>query len=218
MKIKWIFFDLGNTLINEEKPQEDRINQIIKLLYVRNIKLSRKLIIEELENASLIFAPRIIKQAVANTSPDKEIEEYILNNLQYKKELEEPYLEVEEVLEYLFPKYKIGIIANQSKGSEKRLKRYGLWEYISLLFASTEVGLEKPDPEIFKLALEKADCHPKHAAMIGDRLDNDIGPAKKIGMTTIRILKGFHKVQKPSNEVEQADFKINNLKELKHIF
>jgi len=217
MEVKWIFFDLGNTLINEKKPQEDRIKQIIKLLSARNIKVNRKLVMEELENASLSFAPRIIKQAVVNISPDKEIEEYIITNLKYKKELEEPYLEVDEVLDYLYSKYKIGIIANQSKGSEKRLKRYGLWNYISLLFASTEVGLEKPDSKIFELALEKANCNSENAVMIGDRLDNDIGPAKKIGMTTIRILKGFHKVQKPSNEVEKPDFEIKNLIELKDI-
>ncbi|WP_205739163.1 HAD family hydrolase [Halocella sp. SP3-1] len=204
-------------MINEESPQEDRIKQVIKMFSTRGIKVTRDKIIEELENASLNFASRIIKQAIVNLSPDKKIEEYILNNLKYKKELEEPYLNADKILEYLYPKYKIGIIANQSKGSEERLKKYGLWKYISLLFASTELGLEKPDPQIFELALEKANCDLGNAVMVGDRLDNDIGPAKEIGMNTIRILKGFHKVQIPSNKFEKADYEIKELIELKKI-
>ena len=53
-------------------------------------------------------------------------------------------------------------------------------KYIDLLIASAEVGVEKPDRHIFELALERAGCKPEEAAMVGDRLDNDIVPANEI--------------------------------------
>jgi len=37
----------------------------------------------------------------------------------------------------------------------------------------------KPDQKIFEITLNKAECSPREACMIGDRLDNDIVPAKK---------------------------------------
>ena len=72
----------------------------------------------------------------------------------------------------------IGVIANQSPGSEERLTRWGLIPFISVCVASAEVGLEKPDPAIFDLALRHAGCAASEPVMIGDRLDNDIRPAR----------------------------------------
>ncbi|RKJ18050.1 HAD family hydrolase [bacterium D16-50] len=69
---------------------------------------------------------------------------------------------------------KAGIIANQSLGSEERLKKFGIWKYIDILVASAEEGIAKPDKRIFETALTRAGCKPEEAAMVGDRLDNDI--------------------------------------------
>jgi FMN phosphatase YigB (HAD superfamily) len=61
--------------------------------------------------------------------------------------------------------------------------------FISICLSSMEVGLEKPDPAIFQLALSQSGCEPEQAVMIGDRLDNDIRPARLLGWKTIRIAK-----------------------------
>ena len=52
-------------------------------------------------------------------------------------------------------------------------------------------AVKAPDPEIFKLALERAGCALSEAVMIGDRLDNDIRPARLRGWKTIRVAQGF---------------------------
>jgi len=91
----------------------------------------------------------------------------------------------------LSARYRIGVIANQPAGTEERLTNWGLMPLVSICLSSTEVGLEKPDPAIFRLALTRAECAPEEAVMIGDRLDNDIRPARLQGWKTIRILQGF---------------------------
>ncbi|MBR4040277.1 MAG: HAD-IA family hydrolase, partial [Clostridia bacterium] len=58
-------------------------------------------------------------------------------------------------------------------------------KYIDIVVASAEEGVAKPDKRIFEIALERADCKRSEAAMIGDRLDNDIVPANELGMYTI---------------------------------
>lgn len=50
--------------------------------------------------------------------------------------------------------------------------------------------------------------------MVGDRLDNDIKPAKKLGMKTVRLLRGFGQYAPVTSEAEQADATLANLTEL----
>lgn len=87
-------------------------------------------------------------------------------------------------------------------------------KYIQLVIASAEEGVAKPDKRIFEIALERSMCSPTEAVMIGDRIDNDIIPAKKMGMATIWVKQGFGKYWTITNESEKADFEVNNLTEL----
>ncbi len=76
-------------------------------------------------------------------------------------------------------KYNPGIIANQEHGTEERLIGYGSRQFFDIIISSGEEDVYKPDQKIFEITLNKAECSPREACMIGDRLDNDIVPAKK---------------------------------------
>ena len=71
--------------------------------------------------------------------------------------------------------------------------------------------MAKPDKKIFEMALNRAGCRPERAMMIGDRIDNDIIPAKKLGMKTIWIKQGFGKYWNITNDEEKADYEVDNL-------
>ena len=122
--------------------------------------------------------------------------------------------DTELCLRVLSSKYKIGIIANQDYGTENRLINFGIRQYIDVIIASAEEGVAKPDKRIFELALNRTNCKAEHAVMIGDRIDNDIIPAKEMGMKTVWIKQGMGKYWKISNDYENADFVIDNLSEL----
>lgn len=86
--------------------------------------------------------------------------------------------------------------------------------YYSVFALSAEVGYSKPDKRIFEYALQQANCQPENAVMVGDRIDNDIYPANMIGMTSIRVLQGIGKYQKPINEMHKPNLvypKIENM-------
>jgi FMN phosphatase YigB (HAD superfamily) len=103
------------------------------------------------------------------------------------------------------------VIANQSPGSEERLTRWGLIPFISVCVASAEVGLEKPDPAIFDLALRHAGCAASEPVMIGDRLDNDIRPARLLGWRTMRVLQGPGRFQSPRDSWDEPDLTVANV-------
>ena len=76
------------------------------------------------------------------------------------------YPDTVRVLEYLHGNgYKLGVIANQSLGTEERLKGWGLTRYISVVAASAELGMAKPDKRIFRFALEMAGCSAENAVI-----------------------------------------------------
>lgn len=163
-KIKWIFFDMGSTLIDESIAIEHRIREVI-------------------EGTNITYEQFIEKKVFFAT---------------HNK-----------------PADLIGIIANQSLGSEERLKQFGIWKYIDELVASAEEGVAKPDKRIFEIALTRTGCKPEEAAMVGDRLDNDIVPANDLGMYTIWMKQGNRIYATPKEQLEYPDWTIGNLSELK---
>lgn len=96
----------------------------------------------------------------------------------------------------------MGIIANQSLGTEERLTGWGIWQYFDVIISSAEAGVAKPERKIFELALSQAGCRPENAYMIGDRLDNDIIPAGQMGLHTIWVCQGLSAM----NDVRKAGY------------
>ena len=202
-KIEWLFFDVGSTLLNEEKAYLHRLQDVAEAVN------------EPFEN--------IYEMAIAfyreNKKGDLEVmQAYGLPKLTWYKEDEVLYPETVLCLEKLSKRYKIGIIANQSLGTADRLEQHGILKYIDLVVASAEEGVSKPDRRIFEIALQRAGCRPESAVMIGDRIDNDIVPAKKMGMKTVWIKQGFGKYWEIRGEEEKADYEVHDLKEVLTLF
>ena len=114
--------------------------------------------------------------------------------------------------------YNLGIIANQIAGTEERLESFGLLKYFDAIATSAEFGIAKPDKAIFEKALEMADCKAENSVMVGDRLDNDIRPAKAIGMKTVWIRQGLAAHQHTDLGKNVSDRIVNTLSELEEIF
>lgn len=53
--------------------------------------------------------------------------------------------------------------------------------------------------------------------MVGDRGDNDVAPAKKLGMKTVCVKQGIHKLNTPKNEFEVPDYTVDTIEELLNI-
>lgn len=207
--IKWLFFDIGYTLVNEDKCHEKRIMDTVNRFNESNKEVTYDNLYKAMVQASMDY-----KQPYVTALKSFGIDYYV----PYEKELEEPYGNAKLVLQNLHKHLKIGIIANQTAGTVDRLKEFGLMEFIDLVLSSAEEGLEKPDIKFYERALLYAGCKASEAVMIGDRLDNDIYPAKRIGMTTVWIKQGFGGKQIPKSKSYEADYVIYNLEELLQLF
>ena len=198
--IRWIFFDIGSTLVDEEEAYHHRIRDMIR---------GTPITFEQFWDKRIQYAKE------GYNGDQKAIEYFGLNKTPWHSEDEVPFDDCAETLRALCDRgYQLGVIANQKPGAKARLDAWGLGRYFSVIASSAELGVSKPDPAIFRLALEQADCTPKNAVMVGDRLDNDIRPAKELGMKTIQIRKGIAVFAKPSCEAEVPDFTVDSLSEI----
>ena len=196
---KWLFFDIGSTLINEEKAYQDRIEQVIAETNITYDTFYQRMLV--------LFQEGLKGDLIA-------LQEYSLERPKWKSELEILYPDAKIVLETLHNRYKIGVIANQLPNLEKRLENFGIRQWIDLIISSADCGFSKPSSKIFQLALQQASCSASSAIMIGDRLDNDIVPAKALGMKTIWIKQGFSAYSPIQSPSEEPDFTVNSLSDL----
>ena len=87
---------------------------------------------------------------------------------------------------------KTGLVANSWPDPARLLRAdaeaVGLAPLLDVMVFSEEVGVSKPQPEIFLHALRELGVDPAHALFVGDRLETDVQGAANVGMTTVQAL------------------------------
>ncbi len=203
-EVKWIFFDIGSTLVDEEAAYNHRI---------MDMSAGTKISFEEADRKRIAFAK------LGYDGNSKMISHFGWKKTPWHTEDEGLYPEAKPVLAFLHHKgYRLGVIANQSAGLTSRLEGWEILHCFQCVASSAEIGAAKPDPGIFRSALSMANCLPHQAVMVGDRLDNDIFPAKKLGMKTVWLRNGLAAYQTADMAKGAADLILDSLAEMTEYF
>lgn len=173
---KWLFFDLGSTLLNESLCDEMIISESLRGTDISADKFKDKMRCFASQNKAAY------KSALSH---------FGLPKAKWDSSLERMYPGADKLLVALSGKYSLAVVANQNPGVSERLKSFGIFDQFKFVVSSAEFGVSKPEPEIFYEALRLAGCRPDEAVMIGDRLDNDILPAQQLGMKSIWVRQGY---------------------------
>ena len=202
--LKWLFFDLGSTLLDETPCSEVRIRHFLAQSGAP-------------DRETLLGIMR--ENAAKGLSPYMDTARQLgLELAKWPRYMEIVYPGVIETLEVLRGRYHLGVIANQPMGTEERMVKYGIRPYFEMILSSAEEGMEKPEPAIFEKALRLAGCNPEEACMIGDRLDNDMAPAQRLGMRTIWVRQGFFAEMDPQAWNCRPDVAVDHIQDIrKHI-
>jgi HAD superfamily hydrolase (TIGR01549 family) len=122
-----------------------------------------------------------------------------------------------DLLEKLYGRFRLGIAANQRREVHGFLEKNGILKFFDSRQVSADLGYSKPDVRLFLEVLRELGAKPENAVMVGDRQDNDIVPAKLVGMKTIRFLTGQHKIQAVRYPKEEPDYVIERLSDVLNI-
>jgi len=122
---------------------------------------------------------------------------------------------IADVLEALKQRrLKLGLAANQPARVFHALDKHGIGHYFSNQGITGVYGYRKPDVRLFLKACEDLDVSPKECIMVGDRVDNDIVPARLLGMRTVLLRTGRHLRQQPRSWDERPDVEVYSTAEL----
>ena len=99
----------------------------------------------------------------------------------------ELYPEVLGVLEELAPRFQLDVISNFDGRLRFILQHLGISKFFSRVFISSELGADKPDPEIFRRALNLIDLNANEVLQVGDDPERDWKAAKTAGLLVFRL-------------------------------
>jgi len=213
MAIRFVFFDIGDVLFDEDVPHLYYFHSLLLAMRRNGVDISWD------EYHARVQC--IIRSAPAN-APTDAIRHYVHDEALYQKIYHEGRLEYEAmrkprpygllldnivpVLEDLHDTFKLGIIANQHPEIIDALADYGIKKYFDVIAIDQIVGFTKPDPAIFEWALGQAGCSAHEAVMVGDRPDVDVAPSKKLGFRTVRFRRGvYYSLYDAQTDDERAD-------------
>ncbi len=109
--------------------------------------------------------------------------------------------------------YRLGIAANQPAATADALRAASI--DLELMAMSDAWGLYKPDPAFFARIAADLDLPPEAIAYVGDRIDNDVSPARAAGMISIFVRRGpWAWINAPRGDPPEADLVVENLAEL----
>lgn len=90
------------------------------------------------------------------------------------------------LLERLHRRAVVGVVTNSRVvEQDEKVARFGLSGLLDFLLVSESVGVSKPDPEIFAMALDRASAEPGETVMIGDSWERDVLGARRAGIAAI---------------------------------
>ncbi len=225
MSRPFIFFDLGQTLVDErnfidyfDRRFLETLNGFGARIDQRNYRAVRDSVIRD-RKIGHGGAEQLVKVICRLLSPPG-YEKIILEKLRPeirkgRKELFRFFDDAATELRALRGVgCEMGLIANQAEDILDLVEKSGFGNYFKVRMISSVVKLQKPDLRIFKLAMKEAGRKASECIMVGDRLDTDICPARKLGMTTIRTTNSLFSLQQPMSECEHATYTVARLSEI----
>jgi len=123
---------------------------------------------------------------------------------------EEGWRRARATLSRLRSRARLGVVSNFYGNLDVLLEEGGLAPLLDTVVESARVGIEKPDPAIYRLAAQRLALVPEEVVMVGDNFDRDVRPARTIGMRAIWLRRG----SAPPPEAGLADRVISRLDEI----
>jgi FMN phosphatase YigB (HAD superfamily) len=201
LNIKWIFFDLDDTLYDQAAPFVATIDEIFPALL-------NKIQVYELFKRTRFYSDLLWKEFVKGKISLKEVRiQRILLSLQdfgvfitpkegdvfqqqynFNLSIIQLLSEVQGFLPIIKQNFQVGIITNGPADHQyQKIKKLHLLDWIpeENIFISEQVGVAKPDPEIFNYVNTMVGSSPKNNLYIGDSWENDIAASIQAGWNSV---------------------------------
>ena len=227
MAIKCIFFDIGDVIFDENAQHQWLFHQLLltlrahgKDVFWDDFNATRKRLTALGPNPEAAIKGSLASYCASDFETETLWHE--ARDLYQQMRKPRPFGQlldgITPVLMDLKQDYKLGIIANQHPLVAQAIADYGIADLFDVIVISEIVHLFKPDPAIFQYGIREAQITPEEVLFVGDRPDNDIGPAKAAGMKTVRFKRGIqYTLYNPTDPALIADETVEEVTKLAEV-
>lgn len=216
MKITSVLLDAGGVIVDESEHEKVRAEVIVEILSAIIPEYSISAYWVDIEKAIKSFCPNTYQYVFWKHLKD---DRYLFNKLYGlhldKWQQRKPPLKLSSGLESevktICRNFKIGIAGQYGKEILKLLKKESVLDYFAYRLTQDDFRITKPDPRYFERIVQAFGVIPQQCIMVGDRIDNDVIPAKQLGMKTILIRMGLHRNQQPRIPFEIPDAELDEV-------
>jgi putative hydrolase of the HAD superfamily len=226
--LKAILFDLGGTLDGDGEHWLNRFHLLYQEILPRVSWEDLKAAFYQAEGACLadIRVASLGLEDLVRFHVQHQLAALRLNNPEAGRVLAERFFQASRdtlrrnagILSRLASRFRLGVVTNGYGNATLILQDAGLAPWLAAIVDSGVAGVRKPDPAIFMLALAALDCAPGAAAYVGDSYNQDIRPAKQLGLTAIWLRNDAMSAPLPPDLApDLADYEIRTLPELESL-
>lgn len=185
MTIRAVIFDMGGVLLRSENESGRR-------------KWEQRLGLAEGELAEIVFNSPVSQQAAVGRATDEDVWAHVAQRFgldgERLRQLRRDFwsgdradAQLADFLRNLRPHYRTAILSNAWPGARRALtERWGLADAVDEMIISAEEGVAKPDPAIYRIALERLGVGPSEAVFVDDMAIN-VEAARALGMHGVQF-------------------------------
>jgi FMN phosphatase YigB (HAD superfamily) len=211
--ITTVLLDAGGVILDESEHERVRIAIATSVLRRVSPGYSEGMLLDDLDEAVEVFCPRVLAYVFwKRVRPEIALFTACYQSFLTEWKERRPPLKLMPGIENEVPeiaaRFKIGIAGQYGGDLLSLLEEEDLLRYFAYRLTQDDFDITKPDPRYLERIAAACGVEPKECIMVGDRIDNDIIPAKQIGMKTILVRGGLHRKQIPRIPAEMPDEEI----------
>lgn len=212
--IKAVIFDLDDTLYNEREFVYEGFKEVCKFLS-QKYDIEKEILFDDTKNILDNYGRGKVFDILQQKYGFNEEVEKLVDVYRNVKPILELYDDGKEILNYFKGKVKTGIITDGKASVQwNKINSLELEKYVDKIIVTDDYGRDywKPHEYSYKEILKCFNCRPKEAVYVGDNPVKDFVGARKVGITTIRIIRECGDNMKiKAEEGYEADYTISSL-------
>lgn len=218
-KYELILLDAGGIIVDESEIEKYYAETIAGLLNRDDPEYTIDNYWQDVGVAVNLYCESVYRSVVwANCKPDLDKYNSIFDNIISDVKSNRPDLKLSEFIAEeitnLGKNYKIGIAGQYDKELLELLDKHNILDKIDFPLVSSDFPITKPDPRFYEMSINRIGLNPRKTVMVGDRIDKDVIPSRRVGMKSVRIMTGIHRNQEPRNPDEFPDLELDTLEGL----
>jgi FMN phosphatase YigB (HAD superfamily) len=216
MKSKTVLLDAGGVILDESEDEKSRVRVAVEVLAGAVPGYTAEMLYRDLDEAIHRFCPKILAYTIwKHTAPDRDLYEKLYADFRSRWRSNRPPLRImpgfKEEAQSIARDFRLGIAGQYGSDLLDLLKQESLIDLFTYRFTQDDFDITKPDPRYLEQIARACGVDPRECVMVGDRIDNDIIPARQLGMKAILVRVGLHREQRPRIPQEIPDAEIEGV-------